>query len=78
MSPFTDEYDIYFNNKLYFGVTTNTYDWFQIKMCTFSMRTLILGHHEMVTQMYQPIFKLFLKLNRPVHNLLFELCNSLF
>ena len=29
-------------------------------------------------QISQPIFQLFLKLNIPVHNLLFELCTGLF
>ena len=44
----------------------------------FSTRALILGHHKTDMQIYQPIFQLFLKLNIPVHNLLFELYTVLF
>ena len=44
----------------------------------FSTRALILGHHKTDMQIYQLIFQLFLKLNIPVHNLLFELYTVLF
>ena len=47
---------------------------FQITMSTFSTRALILGHHGTGTQISQHTFELFLKLNSPVHNLLFLLC----
>ena len=46
------------------------YYWFQLSMSTFSTRTLVLGHHETVSQISQPIFELFLKFNSLVHNLL--------
>ena len=42
--------------------------------CLIFMRALILGHQEMGTHIYQPVFELVLKLNSPVKNLFFELC----
>ena len=44
----------------------------------FSTRALILGNHKMGTQIYQPIFELFLKLSSPVQNLLFEFFTGIF
>ena len=46
-------------------------------MSTFSIRALILGHHEMGMQISQPILNTF-ELNSPEQNLLFELFTVIF
>ena len=54
------------------------FDRFYLNMYTFFMRALIIRHQKMGPQISQHIFELFLELNIPVHNLLFEFCNGIF
>ena len=56
----------------------NPTDWFQINMFTFSMRSIILGHHKTGTKLYQPIFNYFMKSSRLVQNQLFGFCTRIF
>ena len=65
-------------NKIQNHSNHTTIDWFQLNMSNFSTRALILGHHKTGTQISQPIFQLFFKLNSPVHNLTFQLFTVLF
>ena len=44
----------------------------------FSTLYIILGHQKTVTQLYQPNIYIYLFLNSPVQNLLFEFCNGPF
>ena len=50
------------------------YDRFQINMCTFYMRTLVLVQHTVVIWLYQTNYHSFSYWNTPRHNLVFELC----
>ena len=56
----------------------NPTDWFQLNMSTFSMRSIILGHHKTGTEIYQPILNYFMKSSRLVQNQLFGFCTRIF
>ena len=57
---------------------TDPTDWFQLNMSTFSTISLILGHQKIGTEIYQLFSNYFMKWNRPVQNLHFELCTGIF